>query len=517
MGERRNRAAGVLLHISSLPGLYGSGDFGKRAERFARLLAASGFGAWQMLPLVPVSGAFSHSPYSSQSAFAGSPVFICLEKLAALGLIAADEIEKIKPLPPGRADFDAAIGIKSGILKICRGNFRREQSYKTAFRDLSDKFWNFCAAEAYWLEDYALYCVLKEIEGGRPWHEWRPEYRLRDWKILDPLKNVPAISDALDEKRFEQFLFGLQLQELRAYCAELGVTLIGDLPIYVAHDSADVWGHQELFELDSEGMPVTVAGVPPDYFSETGQRWGNPIYRWNEMRRDGYAWWLGRFRRALSLSDVVRIDHFRGFLRFWEIPASEATAENGCWSPGPGTELFRAMRDNFSPLDGKPPFIAEDLGVITEDVARAMEDFSFPGMKVLQFAFGEGMPRNPYIPHNHRRNCVVYVGTHDNDTTAGWWEAGATAEEKRNFLEYAELENPTPARVAGEMTRMALSSTADLAVITAQDILRLGGEARMNKPSTVSGNWLWRLESFDALERELGLLSELNARFGREI
>ncbi|MDR1132900.1 MAG: 4-alpha-glucanotransferase [Synergistaceae bacterium] len=517
MGERIKRAAGVLLHISSLPGPYGSGDFGYSAERFAELLADFGVGAWQMLPLVPVDGAFSYSPYSSQSAFAGSPMFVCPEKLAALGLVAASELEKIKPLPPGRADFDAAIGIKSGILKICRDNFRRGESYKTEFRDLSDKFWRFCADEAYWLEDYALYCVLKDIEGGRPWYEWRPEYRSRDWGALDPLKNVPEISSALDEKRFEQFLFGLQLQELRAYCAGLGVRLIGDLPIYVAHDSADVWGHQELFGLDSEGMPVTVAGVPPDYFSETGQRWGNPIYRWDEMKRDGYAWWLGRFRRALSLADVVRIDHFRGFLQFWEIPASEATAENGRWSPGPGENLFRAMRDSFPRIDGKPPFIAEDLGVITDDVARAMEDFSFPGMKVLQFAFGEGMPQNPYIPHNHRRACVVYAGTHDNDTAAGWWKSGATAEEKRNFLAYTGLENPTPERVADEMTRMALSSTADMAVVTAQDILRLGGEARMNKPSTVDGNWRWRLEDLDAFERELGRVAELNALFGRDI
>jgi 4-alpha-glucanotransferase len=444
-------------------------------------------------------------------------MFVCLEKLAALGLVDAGEIEKIKPLPPGRADFDAATGIKSGILKICHDNFRREKSNSAAFADLSDKFRDFRAAEAYWLDDYALYCVLKEIEGGRPWYEWRPEYRSRDGEALDALENVPEISSALDEKRFEQFLFDLQLQELRTCCAKLGVKLIGDLPIYVAHDSADAWGHQELFELDSEGMPVTVAGVPPDYFSETGQRWGNPIYRWNEMKRDGYSWWLGRFRRALSLADVVRIDHFRGFLQFWEIPASEATAEGGWWSPGPGTDLFRAMRDNFSRPGNKLPFIAEDLGVSTDDVVCAMEDFSFPGMKVLQFAFGERMPQNPYIPHNHRRNCVVYVGTHDNDTTAGWWESGATEEEKRNFLRYTGLDNPTPARVTDNMTRMALSSTANLAVITVQDILRLGGEARMNRPSTVEGNWQWRLESLDALRLELGRLAELNALFGREI
>ncbi|MDR0764082.1 MAG: 4-alpha-glucanotransferase [Synergistaceae bacterium] len=513
MRERRNRAAGVLLHISSLPGSYGSGDFGESAERFASLLAGAGFGAWQMLPLVPVSGTFFHSPYSSRSAFAGNPAFICLEKLAVLGLVAEDEIVRIKPLPSGRADFGAAMRIKSGILKICRDNFRRGEP----FGDLSGKFLSFLAAEAYWLDDYALYCVIKNIEGGRPWREWRPEYRVHDREVLGALKDVPEISDALDEKRFEQFLFNLQLQELRARCAELGVTLIGDLPIYVAHDSADVWGHQELFKLDAEGAPVTVSGVPPDYFSETGQRWGNPIYRWDEMKRDGYAWWLGRFRRALSLADVVRIDHFRGFLRFWEIPASEATAENGWWSPGPGTELFSAMRDNFPHVGGKTPFIAEDLGVITDDVSRAMEDFSFPGMKVLQFAFGEGMPKNPYIPHNHRRNCVVYAGTHDNDTSAGWWESGTTAEERRNFLAYTGLENPTPALVTDEMTRMALSSTADLAVITAQDIMRLGGEARMNKPSTVTGNWQWCLENLDIFERELGRFAELNALFGRGI
>jgi 4-alpha-glucanotransferase len=515
MGELRERGTGVLMHISSLPGGYGSGDFGEPASKFARVISRAGVSAWQMLPLAPTSGAFSHSPYSSPSAFAGNILFISPDKLVEMGLISSGELDKFMSFVPGATDFDAAARVKRDILNVCYRNFRNGEAYKTKFREISDKFWDFCVAESYWLEDYALFCVLKEMEGGRDWGAWRPEFRLRDWSVLDQLKFAPNIAAALDERRFEQFLFFNQLRELREYCSGLGVRLIGDLPIYVAYDSADVWGHQDLFELDSDGAPVSVAGVPPDYFSPTGQRWGNPIYRWGKMREDNYAWWMGRFRHALRQADIVRIDHFRGFLQYWDIPSSEETAVGGRWAPGPGRDLFLAMRRAFADGAGRMPFIAEDLGVRTDDVIQAMEDFALPGMKVLHFAFGEGMPDNPYIPHNHRRACVVYAGTHDNDTTMGWWEGSSVKRERDNFRRYTGLQNPDAAEATDAMLRMVLSSTADLAVITAQDVMRLGSEARMNTPSTTCGNWTWRMLDLDGFERELGRVAEWNELFGR--
>ena len=512
MSERRNRGTGVLMHISSLPGRYGTGDLGESAASFVRVLAGAGVSAWQTLPLVPTNGAFSHSPYSSESAFAGNIMYICPEKLAELGLVDASELEKFTA--SGKTDFDRALRSKREILKICHKNFRQNEAYRTKFRELSDKFWDFCAEEAYWLEDYALFSTLKELEGGA-WNKWRREYRTRDWNALDALKHTEEISRTLDERRFEQFLFFSQLEELRALCREADIALIGDLPIYVAYDSADVWGHQDLFELDAEGNPVSVAGVPPDYFSRTGQRWGNPIYRWDRMRGDGYQWWMRRFCHALKQADAVRIDHFRGFFQYWDIPASEPTAENGRWKRGPGEEILDAARRRFSDSGGRLPFIAEDLGIITDDVIKAMEDFGLPGMKVLQFAFGERMPDNPYIPHNHRRNCVVYTGTHDNNTAVGWWMEDATDEERENFKKYTAIAESSPETVCGAMIRAALASTADLAVITVQDILRLGAEARMNTPSTIKGNWLWRAANFDALEDGMSHIAYLNELFGR--
>ncbi|MDR2780832.1 MAG: 4-alpha-glucanotransferase [Synergistaceae bacterium] len=512
MSERRNRKTGVLMHISSLPGRYGTGDLGESAASFARILAEAGVSAWQMLPLVPTNGAFSHSPYSSESAFAGNIMYICPEKLVRLGLIGASELERFTA--SGKTDFDRALRSKREVLKICHKNFRHDEAYKTKFRELSDKFWDFCAAEAYWLEDYALFSTLKELE-GTAWNEWRPEYRTRDWSALGALKQDGEISQALDERRFEQFLFFSQLEELRGLCRALDITLIGDLPIYVAYDSADVWGRQDLFELDAEGNPASVAGVPPDYFSRTGQRWGNPIYKWDRMRNDGYQWWMRRFGHALKQADIVRIDHFRGFFQYWDIPASEPTAENGCWKPGPGDDMLNAMRRRYSDGEGRLPFIAEDLGILTDDVIKAMEDFGLPGMKVLQFAFGEGMPDNPYIPHNHRRNCVVYTGTHDNNTVVGWWTKDAADAERENFKKYMNLSKPDPEAAADAMIRSALSSTADLAVITTQDILRLGAEARMNTPSTTTGNWTWRLDDLSTLKDEMKRIASLNELFGR--
>jgi 4-alpha-glucanotransferase len=320
----------------------------------------------------------------------------------------------------------------------------------------------------------------------------------------------------LDICRFEQFIFFKQLGNLKEACNEKGIELVGDMPIYVGYDSSDVWGRQELFKLDGNGRPTCVAGVPPDYFSKTGQRWGNPIYRWDKMREDGYYWWLGRFNHSLAGVNRVRIDHFRGLMGYWEIPEGEETAVNGEWRPGPGNDFLYALRYCFSQgPDGRLPFIAEDLGVMTDDVVEAMEEFGLPGMKVLHFAFGENMSLSPYIPHHHRRNCVVYVGTHDNNTTAGWWDDDATPEEKENLKSYINARNIGASDARDAMLRMAVSSTADLAIITAQDVLGLGSEARMNVPSTPFGNWAWRLRSLDALKERTEEIKNLALLFDR--
>ncbi|MDR3322289.1 MAG: 4-alpha-glucanotransferase, partial [Synergistaceae bacterium] len=515
MSTSRNRKLGMLAHISSLPGKYGVGDLGETALEFARFLADSGCGAWQVLPLGPTSPAAGHSPYSSPSAFAGNAILISPDILADWGLIERRSLRRFEAAPGKKVDFDRAAAAKKEIINEAYFNFREKEAYKSCFKALSDEFWDFCVGESYWLEDYVLFCALKDTVGDVSWSEWPAEYRFRDWGGLDPFKSDPDVAQKLDIYRFAQFVFYKQLRDLSEACKKMGVELIGDMPIYVGYDSADVWGHQDLFELDGDGRPVCVAGVPPDYFSETGQRWGNPIYRWSKMREDGFYWWLGRFRHLLLYLDRVRIDHFRGLLGYWEIPADEDTAVNGSWRPGPGWDFFHALRYCFSGNSGRLPFIAEDLGVMTDDVLAAMDEFGLPGMKVLHFAFGEGMPSNPYVPHHHRRNSVVYVGTHDNNTTAGWWNDDATPEEKKNFQRYAGAGEIDAGGVRDAMVRMAAASTSDLAIISAQDVLGLGGEARMNTPSTPRGNWSWRLEDMDGLKERSGWIRGLALLFDR--
>ena len=511
-----DRKTGILAHISSLPGDYGIGDLGEGAHEFARILAAAGVRVWQILPLVPTEPGAANSPYSSTSAFAGNRLFISPERLAEQGLLSPADLAGFKVRCTPYVDYVGAYDIKEKLLILAYDNFRRDGAYRVRFKELSDDFWDFCVAEAYWLEDYALFSVLKELEGGKGWGDWRDDYKLRNWSVLDPLKADPDIARMLDIRRFEQFLFFSQLEELLTVCRTLDIEVVGDLPIYVAYDSADVWGHRELFELDEEGQPTVVSGVPPDYFSETGQRWGNPIYHWERMKQEGYGWWIGRVRHALRCADRLRIDHFRGFMGYWEIPAEEPTAVNGAWRDGPGLDFFAALKRSFAPgAEELLPFIAEDLGVVTEDVIQAMNEFCLPGMKVLQFAFGEGMPQNIYVPHNHVRNSVVFVGTHDNNTTVGWWNLDATETEKENFLLYIDRKNLDARGATDAMLRLALSSTSDLAVLTLQDILHLDADARMNTPSTTEGNWAWRLEGFEALEGVSERLLGLSTLYGR--
>ena len=513
MSEVNRRKLGVLMHISSLPGKYGVGDFGDGAEDFADFLLEAGCTSWQVLPLVPVSGAFGYSPYSSPSAFAGNILFISPDKLVGIGLLSQSDLSGLELPASDRADFAGAYDIKKKILQLAYKNFRGGEAYKTKFKALSDEFWNFCVREAYWLEDYALFTVLKSSIDDVAWSEWPRECRMRDWSVLDPFKRKADIAKQLDMCRFEQFIFYRQLAELREMCRIRGIEVIGDMPIYVGYDSADVWGHQELFELDSDGRPTSVAGVPPDYFSETGQRWGNPLYNWDKMKSDGYEWWLGRFKHSLKSADVVRIDHFRGFMAYWSIPADEKTAINGKWRECVGRDLFFALRSALGRDD--LPFIAEDLGVITDDVRAVMDEFALPGMKVMHFAFGADMAENPYIPHMHRRNSVVYAGTHDNNTTVGWWENDITPTEILNFCRYIDRPKLDSRGARDAMFRLAAGSTAERAIIAAQDILCLGEGARMNVPSVASGNWSWRIKDMDALRASAAEIRELSVMYGR--
>lgn len=507
------RRAGVFAHVSSLPGKYAIGDLGDALE-FVRMISRHGMTAWQILPIAPTDPACGCSPYSSASSFAGNALFISPDMLLEDGLITAELAARYETPQSDRVDFETAARHKKEIIDAAYEAFRADDAYETKYREISDLFWHFCYDRSWWLEDYALYRVLKEIEGGLPWNEWRPEFKHREWSVLDELKSRPDVARDLDRIRFEQFLFFRQMTALHDECRELGVIIIGDMPIYASEDSADVWGHQELFDLDDDGRCVNVAGVPPDYFSKTGQRWGNPLYRWDVMARDGYAWWMGRIEHALRTVDVLRIDHFRGIMAYWAIPAEEETAINGEWKDGPGRDLLRRLRDTFAAI-GPMPFIAEDLGIITDDVREAMDDFLLPGMKVLHFAFGADMPQNPYAPHNHARNSVVYAGTHDNDTTLGWWTEDATEEEKLNFERYARRPRIAPVDVPRAMIEMVLSSVANTAIITAQDILCLGSKARMNTPSTPTGNWTWRLTFGERLSENLELLKHLAVMYGR--
>ncbi|MDO4560088.1 MAG: 4-alpha-glucanotransferase [bacterium] len=510
-----SRRSGVLLHISSLPGAWGVGDFGNGARRFADFLHGAGFSLWQVLPLTPVLSVFGNSPYSSPSAFAGNPLFISPEELCKDGLVSASQADSCI-LPSERAaDFDSAAACRGALLS------RAWAAYSAApesFSGLRADFERFREEESGWLRDYALFSVLKDKHGGRCWTEWPRAIAARDRGALAEF--AAKHEDALAFVEFTQFLFYRQLSSLSAYCAGLGITLMGDLPIYVAWDSADVWARPELFDLEADGGPRCVAGVPPDYFSPTGQRWGNPLYNWEAMRADGFAWWRGRLAHSLKYCGLMRVDHFRGLCAYWEIPAAEKTAQNGCWRPALGREMLEAFRDRDCAAGAALPLVAEDLGIITDDVRALMEDFSLPGMKVLMFAFGGDVAENPYAPHNIGPRGVVYTGTHDNDTAVGWWRGSSTVRERMNFAAYTGQE-VTRDDVNRVLVRMALSSTADTAVIPAQDILGLDGSCRMNRPAEAGGNWGWRMlpQELEALisggHNFSGRLKELNILYGR--
>lgn len=477
------RSAGVLLHLTSLPGPWGIGEIGPHARRWLQALAAMRQRWWQFLPLGPTG--YGDSPYQSLSTFAAHALLVSLDDLRAGGWLTAADLRGFPKTDPHRVDFGRILPERWERLHAAADRFDAAPAVRRRGFDA------FRRRHADWLPDYALFMALKAEQGGRAWIEWPAPLARREPRALADARR--RLAREIRRAEILQFFFERQWAELRRAARRLGVGLVGDLPIFVAHDSADVWARPHLFELDADGRPTVVAGVPPDYFSATGQRWGNPLYRWPAHAADGYRWWIARFRRALQWADLVRLDHFRGLQDYWEIPASEPTAENGRWVPGPRDELLEALR---RALGGRLPIIAEDLGIITDEVRALRDRFDLPGMEVLQFLFGE-LAERPDRLERIRKNSVVYTGTHDNDTARGWFEAAASAAEgevARARRAAEELLGRDPARVPARMIELAWRSPARLAIAPLQDVLGLGSEARMNTPGTAQGNWQWRFD-----------------------
>lgn len=506
------RSSGILLHPSSLPGPYGIGDLGPQSYRFMDWLVSAGCKLWQTLPLGPTG--FGDSPYQCFSAFAGNPYLLSPDELFADGLLIQSDLDAMKDppaFPAGtmpRVDSSTWLRINFGLfipkkLDLLQKAFSRFQSSPENLRESFDYF---CAENASWLDDFALFMALKEAHGGGAWNGW-PE-ALRSRKKPAMTKARKELAESVRRYSFYQFLFFRQWNKIRAYANEKGIQVIGDIPIFVAYDSADVWSRPELFFLDENSNPTVVAGVPPDGFSATGQLWGNPLYNWDAHKKEGYAWWRERVRASLQFMDILRFDHFRGFAGYYEIPADHTTAENGRWVPGPGKDFFRAVDKYLSdglitPGTGLP-IIAEDLGLVTPDVIELLEAFDLPGMKVLQFGFSG--PDNPFLPHNYIPNCVAYTGTHDNDTAFGWL---ATApEHEREFAKhYLGVDGQD---FAWDLIRAVWKSVAVFAIAPMQDVLGSGGEARMNFPSKLGGNWEWRMSENDLREDYAAGLRDLN-------
>ncbi len=493
-----SRASGVLLHPTCLPGPYGIGDLGPAAHAYLEWLARAGAAWWQVLPLNPAGpGA---SPYTATSTFAGNPAMVSPDVLRAEGLLEASDLAGVPEFSPFAVEFDRVVPYKQALLERA---FERFASRRPA--GIVDRFEAFCAASGVWLRDWALFAAIRRASRGLPWWEWPEELALRRPEAL--ARWLTAHERAVRFEEFSQFAFFSQWQELRERGRTLGVRILGDLPIYVAGDSAEVWANRELFRLDASGRPLAVAGVPPDYFSATGQLWGNPVYDWEAVEASGYAWWVERVRAALALTDAVRLDHFRGFVAYWEVPAGERTAVNGRWVPGPGRRLFDALRGAL----GELPFVAEDLGVINEDVTELRDAQGLPGMAVLQFAF-DPSDRSLFLPYRQRRNQVVYTGTHDNNTTLGWFLSDASPAEKAFVRRYLGSDGR---EIHWDMIRLALASVADLAVVPHQDIAGLGGDCRMNTPSTPAGNWRFRLTDWMSATALADRFTDLAGVYGR--
>ena len=491
------RSSGILLHPTSLPGPDGIGDLGPEAYRWIDFLEECGCKLWQILPLGPTG--YGDSPYQCFSAFAGNPILISPFLLQDQGLLKIEDLKDRPKLPDQKVDFGAVIFWKNRILDLAYLHFTQDKNPA-----IQKEYQSFCKSESDWLDDFALFMAIKEDQGGVAWHQWRDDFRLRNEKALQVFR--ASHKPEIEKQKYRQYLFSIQWNQLRAYAHKKNITIIGDIPIFVAFDSADAWAHPELFHLDENRLPTSVAGVPPDYFSPTGQLWGNPLYRWDVHKAQGYSWWLNRIRSVLKSVDIIRLDHFRGFAGYWEIPYGSPTAETGKWRKGPGKAIFKAFENEFKSL----PIIAEDLGEITPDVVELRETFHLPGMKVLQFAFSTDA-EEPFLPHNYLPNCVVYTGTHDNDTTLGWYKTAP--EEERDFCRRYLARSGDD--ISWDLIRAGWSSTAVFAIAPLQDLLSLDTEARMNFPGKPAGNWGWRFLSSDLSPYLLERMQEMNTLYRR--
>ena len=495
-----DRAGGILLHPTSLPGRYGIGDLGPQAYRFVDWLASTGCKLWQILPLGPTG--YGDSPYQCFSAFAGNPYLISFDALIEDGLLTQNDLAAMPEFSASRVDFGLLIPWKLAILQKAFSHL------SAASESLQKEFKRFSKENFAWLDDYALFMSIKEANGGGAWSGWDESLRKRKKAAIDQARAEQAQN--IQRHSFYQFLFFRQWHKLRAYAHGRGLTIIGDIPIFIAYDSADAWANPSLFFIDDDSLPTVVAGVPPDYFSATGQLWGNPLYKWSAHKKTGYEWWIERFHSVLSLVDIVRLDHFRGFAGYYEIPYGAPTAETGQWVTGPGKTFFETIYPALSNKKGQTlPIIAEDLGVITDDVEELRDSFNLPGMKILQFGFSGA--ENPFLPHNYPKNCVAYTGTHDNDTVLGWYETAP--EHERDFARRYLGTNGD--NIAWDLIRSVWSSVAVYAVAPMQDVLALGTEARMNFPSKLGGNWEWRMSESDMSESLAGRLREMNQLYLR--
>ncbi len=502
------RASGVLLHPTSLPSNYGIGDLGGRAYEFVDFLYKAKQTYWQILPLGPTG--YGDSPYQSFSAFAGNANLIAPELLVEDGFLTTKEINEKPDFPVGKVDFGKLYDWKNQILASAYENFRR-----TTDTGLRGSFETFCQTESYWLDDYALFRAVKKSQDQKLWLEWDEPLKLRENNALHFAKE--NLREDIQAQKFQQWLFFRQWSDLKNYANSKNIRIVGDVPIFISLDSADVWCNPQEFKLDAENHPLVVAGVPPDYFSATGQLWGNPIYNWDAMREDGFKWWISRVKATLQTVDIVRVDHFRGFAAAWEVPGRDKTAVNGSWVNVPGGELFDALKNAL----GELPFWAEDLGVITPDVEELRDGFGFPGMRILQFAFG-GDPKNHDLPHNYIPNSVAYTGTHDNDTTVGWFNSGAGKGSTRDVSQVRREHdfclkylNSTGKEIHWDLIRAIWSSVANSAVVPMQDLLGLGNDARMNLPASKSGNWYWQCKDGDFSDEIAERLRNLTEIYGR--
>jgi len=489
----KNRKSGVLAHLSSLPGNYGIGSLGKPAKNFIDFLHSAGQSLWQIMPLGPTG--YGDSPYACFSAFAGNPNFICLDELKNYNLISGAVLKKSPKFPNKKVDYAAVTNFHNSILETAFNNFINKK-----IKTLSDEFNNFKINQNFWLDDFARFMACKKINAQRAWIDWSNGKN----KLKFPKGKINELD--VEFFKFSQFIFYKQWFNIKKYANDKNIKIIGDMPIFVAYDSADVWAKPKLFQLDNKGKMTHVAGVPPDYFSKTGQLWGNPLYNWKECEKNNFNWWIDRFNWMNNVVDIIRIDHFRGFCACWSVPANHSTAEKGKWEKVPGEKLFHTLKSQF----GELPLIAEDLGEITDDVIKLRDKFNLPGMKILQFGFG-GDAKNSFLPHNYVKNCVAYTGSHDNDTVVGWFSE-LDLKTKNHVLNYL---NCNGINIAWDMIRTALSSVADMAIIPMQDILELDNKARMNFPGTAQGNWQWRFKNTDLKENIALKLKSLTELYGR--